>query len=154
MLIAMLLDLKSPHSVSAVYPKNSTRLGALLTSWQNKAGMPDGEYSAVLNIDGVLVGVKTMGDTVGTVWDSVVFFEKHGCDIGVLACHNEHLQRSGKCLTSGWTCEKITKESAVDSALILQENKKMAKDLLDKVTDAVKQINTSNQTVILKPQHK
>ena len=67
MLIAMLLDLKSPHSVSAVYPKNSTRLGALLTSWQNKAGMPDGEYSAVLNIDGVLVGVKTMGDTVGTV---------------------------------------------------------------------------------------
>ena len=142
----MLLDLKNPHTVSVIYPTNCARMNILLTAWQNNSKMPDGEFSAVLQIDGVIVGIKTMGDTIGSVWDSVAFFEKHGCDIGVLACHEEHLQRSGNCLTSGWLYEIITKERTEASSLINQENKDMAKKLFDNIMDAVDQIKQSLPT--------
>ena len=144
-LIAMLLDLKSPHTVSVIYPQNSARVYALLSAWQNNSKLPDGEFSVVLKIDGIVVGIRTMGDTIGSVWDSVVFFEKHVCDIGVLACHEEHLQRSGNCLTSGWTYEKIKKQKAAASYQADKENKEFAKDLFEKVMDALKQINQSPQ---------
>ena len=98
MLIAKLLDLKNPHTVSVIYPKNHSRVNTLLTAWQNNSKMPDGEFSVVLQIDDMIVGIRTMGDTIGSVWDSIAFFENHKCDIGVLACHEDHLQRSLPCL--------------------------------------------------------
>ena len=136
MLIAMLLDLKNSHTVSVVYPINHTRVDTLLTAWQNNSQMPDGEFSVVLQIDGILVGIRTMGDTIGSVWDSVVFFEKYNCNIGVLACHEDHLLRSGSCLANEWESEEIKKERVSDSSLI---DKDMAKTLFDKVINAVNQ---------------
>lgn len=137
MLIAMLMDLKKTHTFSINYPKKSSRLSMLWTAWQRNSKMPDGDFSVVLNVDGVIVGIKTMGDTIGSVWDAVAFFENHSCDVGVLACHEDHLQRSGSCLTSGWQNEKIKKKKTINSSLIDQENENMAKILFDKVMDVV-----------------
>ena len=136
----MLLDLKSPHIVSIDYPKNSLRITTLLSAWRNNSKLPNGDFSVVLNIDDVIVGIRTMGDTIGSVWDSVVFFENHNCDIGVLACHADHLKRSGNCLTNGWKTEKINKVKNIDPTSIDQENRNVAENLFDKVMDAINQV--------------
>ena len=144
MLIAMLLDLKQPYTVSVFYSKDKTKINAIKDAWLTGLPMPDGDVSVVLDISGVLVGIRTTGDTIGSVWDNVAFFEKHQCYIGVLACHEEHLLRSGSCLTHKWESEVIKKERVSDSSLIDQNNKDIAEALFDKVMNAVKQKNAKN----------
>ena len=109
--------------------------------------MPKGDISIVFEINGVFVGVRTEGDSLGAVWAAIDYFEKKYCDVGVLACHPEHLKRSFPCMIAPWSCHDIIKKNrASDSTLYDQENKDMAKKLFNEIMNAIKQIKASQQS--------
>ena len=146
-LIAMLLNLNNQHHVSVVYSSDKTRIQVLKTAGQNAPSLPDGEFSVVLMIDGILVGICTEGDRIGSVWNSVVFFEKHQCAIGILACHPDHLQRSMPCLVGEWSCHRIfDKHKVQNPGQYFQENRNMAQQLFDDIMTTMNCIQQSRQS--------
>ena len=142
-LIAMLLNATPAHTVSVkhLYSRSRALYNNILNAWKNGARMPSGDISIVLEIDSVLVGVRTEGDMLGAVWAAIDYFEKKKCDIGVLACHPEHLTRSLPCMIAPWSCHKIVeKVPALNSSLYDQENIKAAQELFDIIMNDIKQI--------------
>ena len=100
----------------------------------------------IVKIDGVRIGIRTMGDTIGNIWDNVWFFETNECDIGVTACHPEHLNRSMPCIAAPWDCKKIIDKNKANSAsAYYQENDNTAQTLFDMIMNAINQIPQSNQ---------
>ena len=149
MLIAMLANVSGlyPVSVKHIYSKSKPLYDNILTAWKNGTTMPKGDISIVFEINGVLVGVRTEGDSLGAVWAAIDYFEKKCCDIGILACHPEHLKRSLPCMIAPWSCHEIIKKNrASDSTLYDQENKDMAKKLFNDIMNAIKHIKTSQQS--------
>ena len=149
MLMAMLASTNGVYTVTVKHldSRSKSLYNNILTAWQNGTIMPDGDISIVFDIDGILVGIRTEGDCLGAVWAAIDYFEKKFCDIGVLACHSEHLKRSFPCMIAPWSChEIIDKGSAPDSSLHEQENKDTAQTLFEKIMDAVNQIEKSQQT--------
>lgn len=131
-LICKLLTQKGKYPVSVIYYKNSVRLKNLIDSYLNNMPLVDGDFSIVLDIGGVIVGICTEGDSLGAVWYSIDFFERRNCEIGILACHPEHLDRSLPCMVKPWqSYEIIKKYEATDVGAQDAENAKMAQDLYD-----------------------
>jgi hypothetical protein len=88
----------------------------------------------VLIYRGVRIGIRTCGDTIGAVWDNVWFFEKKECDIGVSACHPEHLVRSKSCLIAPWHCHAIIDtEKETNSNLYFQADKTIADNIFNTI---------------------
>ena len=143
MLIAKLLQAPSlKTSVKYCHGRNKGKLTALRT-WKPGKALPQGDISIVLNCDGVLVGVCTDGDTIGAVWDHVAFFERNKCEIGVTACHLEHLQRSLLCLVAPWECHDIVEKQKAQKGCEESDNMKTATDLFDEILKEIKSIKGS-----------
>ena len=138
MLIAMLLN--QPNTfVDQINPSSVfSRIKLIQTAYSAGGSLPAGDISVVLNVQGVLVGIRTEGDTIGSVWNGVVFFEKKGCSIGVLAAHPEHLKRSQPCLTTGWThTSMMPKRKVAVSGQQYAANQATAKVLLNNIMTTV-----------------
>ena len=77
-LIAMLANTNSiyPVSVKHIYSKSKPLYDNILTAWKNGTTMPKGDISIVFDICGILVGVRTEGDSLGAVWAAIDYFEK------------------------------------------------------------------------------
>jgi len=102
----------------------------------------------ILKINDIKIGIRTMGDTIGAVWDNVCFFEHHKCNIGVSACHPEHLDRSMPCLAAPWKCKEIIdKEKTNTPSSYCQQTDLKAQTLFDIIMAAVNQINQSQQAI-------
>ena len=100
-----------------------------------------GDVGYVFLLHDVLIGIRTAGDTVGTVWDAVTSFEAFPCDIGVAACHPEHLVRSRLCLIAPWKSYSVhCKSKALSAASRDIENRRMAELLFQEIVQAVKEI--------------
>ena len=148
MLIAMLANTNGVYTTTVKHldSRSKSLYANILTAWQNGTTMPDGDISIVFDIDGILVGIRTEGDCLGAVWAAIDYFEKKSCDIGVLACHPEHLKRSLPCMVAPWSCyEIVDKISTSKDSLHEQANRHMAQTLFDMIMDAINLIKKSQQ---------
>lgn len=150
----MLANTNGGHTVNVEHLDSRSKplYDSILTAWKNGTLMPKGDISIVFDIDGIFVGVRTEGDSLGAVWSAIDYFEKKSCDIGVLACHPEHLKRSLPCMVAPWSCHEIVdKISASNDSLYEHDNRHMAQTLFDMIMDAINQIKNSQQTSNQKP---
>lgn len=129
------------------YPTSQALQNTLINAIKNNTASSN-DIIIILKIDGVKIGIRTMGDSIGNVWDNVWFFEKHKCDIGVSACHPEHLDRSIACLAAPWKCKEIIDKKKTDNSnAYYQENDCKAQTLFDIIMATVNQINQSQQAI-------
>ena len=152
-LIGWFLNLpQPPHSVRVVYCSDHARLNQLEKAWAKKQPLPKGEFSVVLEIDGIRVGIWTEGDRIGSVWNGVTFFERRCCDIGIVACHPWHLDRSLHCLVSKWANHRIFSKTPVASPNLQdQENQDMAQKLFHEVMATIKSVLQSTSATPSNP---
>ena len=125
------------------------RIPVTSKSTKSTKASSSGDVTYFFSLHGVLIGIRTAGDTIGTVWDVVASFEKHPCDIGVLACHPEHLIRSHPSLTAPWKQHIfLCKDKALPPNTKDDENEQMAKRLFDEILRTVKEINPAASITI------
>ena len=125
------------------YPTPQALQNTLLNAIKNNTASSN-DIIIILKIDDVKIGIRTMGDSIGNVWDNVWFFETNECDIGVTACHPEHLTRSMPCLSAPWKCKEIIDKEKINSpSSYYQQNDLKAQTLFDIIMAAVNQINQS-----------
>lgn len=118
------------------YPTVQSLQNNIANALQNKNRSID--IIIIVKINDVKIGIRTMGDTVGAIWDSVWFFENKGCDIGVSACHPEHLKRSMPCLAAPWSSNAIVDKKKDSSASIYyQKNEALAQVLFYMITNEI-----------------
>ena len=131
MLIAKLLQDPALRT-SVKYCRNKEKIAAL-AAWKAGMPLPDGDLSVVLDCKGVRVGICTDGDTIGAVWDHIVFFENHNCAIGVTACHPEHLDRAKPCMVAPWNCHEIVAKKKAPKEREDDDNMATATALFEKI---------------------
>ena len=137
-LIAMLLNVGATvdYCRRTQVPTEQSILNEI--DFEERHHLPAKDISIVLILKGIRIGIRTEGDTIGSVWNAVVFFEKQKCDIGVAACHPEHLDRSESCLAHPWKKPiKFDKQKATSADLHKQENQAMAKVLFDEIMKGI-----------------
>ena len=118
----------------------------IINAIQNKNSSTD--IIIIVKLNNVKIGIRTLGDTIGSIWDNVWFFENKNCDIGVSACHPEHLKRSMPCIAAPWDCKKvIDKNKASNASAYYQENDAAAQILFDIIINTVNCIALSTTSV-------
>ena len=146
MLIAKLLQ-NPALKTSVKYCRSKAKIAAL-AAWKVGMLLPEGDLSVVMDCKGILVGICTDGDTIGTVWDHIVFFEKknakkkQACAVGVTACHPEHLDRAKPCMVAPWNCHEIIDKKKAPKGSEDAENMATAIALFDKILKAINALNT------------
>ena len=135
MLIAKLLQ-DPALKTSVKYCRSKAKIAAL-AAWKVGMLLPDGDLSVLLDCKGVLVGICTDGDTIGAVWDHIVFFENKNCAVGLTACRPEHLNRAKPCMVAPWNCHEIIDKKKAPKGSEDAENMATATALFDKILKAI-----------------